>query len=242
LFGTLVHEFTFIPLRYLPVSCPISKMTDPVAQKSGFLKTYMSNHPDTLVAYAKYFGKVTQSISTAEMSAIDSNSMTLTYSVKGTKEKKIVRVPFDPPLSGYEEVKPRLLGMKAEAQEALGMIKTPQITSFRLPAKAAGTPVLYASLLYLTYTDINPSALFVPARAINTWIGGYSTMKLVWQGLVVIHALESLYTLSLCKRHRTGFVVGALYVLSTLVFGFPIWVDLRKRIQDARIESVMKVE
>jgi hypothetical protein len=48
-------------------------MSDPVAQKSGFLKTYMSNHPDTLVAYAKYFGKVTESISTAEMSAIDSN-------------------------------------------------------------------------------------------------------------------------------------------------------------------------
>lgn len=48
--------------------------------------------------------------------------MTLTYSVKGTKEKKIVQVPFDPPLSGYEEVKPRLLGMKAEAQEGLGMV------------------------------------------------------------------------------------------------------------------------
>jgi hypothetical protein len=48
-------------------------MADPVAQKSLFLKTYMSNHPDTLVAYAKYFGKVTASISTAEMSAIDSN-------------------------------------------------------------------------------------------------------------------------------------------------------------------------
>ena len=48
-------------------------MSDPVAQKSGFLKTYMSHHPDTLVAYAKYFGRVTDSITTAEMSAIDSN-------------------------------------------------------------------------------------------------------------------------------------------------------------------------
>jgi hypothetical protein len=48
-------------------------MSDPVAQKSGFLKTYMSNHPDTLVAYAMYFGKVTESIASAEMTAIDSN-------------------------------------------------------------------------------------------------------------------------------------------------------------------------
>jgi hypothetical protein len=33
-----------------------------------------------------------------------------------------------------------------------------------------------------------------------------------------------------------------LYVLNTVIFGFPIWTDLRRRIQDARIESVMKVE
>jgi hypothetical protein len=43
--------------------------------------------------------------------------------MKGTKEKMEVRVPLDPPLLGYEEVKPRLLGMKAEAQEGLGMVR-----------------------------------------------------------------------------------------------------------------------
>lgn len=46
-------------------------MADPVAEKSAFLKMYMSNHPDTLVAYAKYYGKVTEPIKSAEMSAID---------------------------------------------------------------------------------------------------------------------------------------------------------------------------
>lgn len=46
-------------------------MADPVAEKSGFLKMYMSNHPDTLVAYAKYYGKVDEPIKSAEMSAID---------------------------------------------------------------------------------------------------------------------------------------------------------------------------
>ncbi|KIM75211.1 hypothetical protein PILCRDRAFT_98998 [Piloderma croceum F 1598] len=155
----------------------------PVAQKSGFLKTYMSNHPDTLVAYAKYFGKVTDSISSAEMTAIDSNSMTLTYTVKNTKQKKVIQqVPLDPPLAGYEEVKPRLLGMKAEAQEGLGMVTA------------------------------------------------------------VVHILEGLYTLSLCKRHQTGFVVGTVYFLNTVIFGFLTWTDLRRQIQDARIESILKVE
>jgi hypothetical protein len=47
-------------------------MADPVADKSGFLRTYMSNHPDTLVAYAKWQGKVTEEVTKAQMTAINS--------------------------------------------------------------------------------------------------------------------------------------------------------------------------
>ena len=99
----------------------------------------MSNHPDTLVAYAKWYGKVKEAISSAEMTAIDSKvsnlcrstqkmianisnqSMTLTCTLK-SGSKKEVRVAIAPPLSGYEEVKPRLLEMKALSQEGLGMV------------------------------------------------------------------------------------------------------------------------
>lgn len=51
--------------------------------------------------------------------------MTLSYKTKGNAEsdvKKEVRVEFDPPLAGYEEVKPRLMTMTAVAQEELGMV------------------------------------------------------------------------------------------------------------------------
>lgn len=47
--------------------------------------------------------------------------MDLKYTTKGGESKEI-RVVFDPPLAGYEEVKPRLLTMKADAEEALGMV------------------------------------------------------------------------------------------------------------------------
>lgn len=49
--------------------------------------------------------------------------MTLTYQTKGSTETKEVRVVFDPPLAGYEEVKPRLMNMKGEAEEELGMVR-----------------------------------------------------------------------------------------------------------------------
>lgn len=46
-------------------------MSDPVASKSTFLCMYMTNHPDTLVAYVKHFGKVPGHVSSAQMKSID---------------------------------------------------------------------------------------------------------------------------------------------------------------------------
>ena len=47
-------------------------MADPVSDKSGFLCTYMSTHPDTLVAYVKHFGKVDGHVTSAKMRSINS--------------------------------------------------------------------------------------------------------------------------------------------------------------------------
>ena len=41
-----------------------------------------------------------------------------------TGKPQVVRVEFDPPLLGYEEVKPRLLGMKVDADSALGTVRS----------------------------------------------------------------------------------------------------------------------
>ena len=51
------------------------------------------------------------------------NATSLLKSGTGTSKPKVVRVEFDPPLLGYEEVKPRLLGMKVDADEALGTVR-----------------------------------------------------------------------------------------------------------------------
>ena len=116
-------------------------MADPVADKSGFLRTYMSNHPDTLVAYAKFQGKVKEEVTHAQMTAINSkvcalgtfiterlesctkNNQSMTLKCKlNSGAETTVTIPFNPPLSGYDDVKPRLLAMRAEAQQALGMV------------------------------------------------------------------------------------------------------------------------
>jgi hypothetical protein len=126
-------------------------MTDSVAEKSGFLCMYMSNHPDTLVAYAKWFGKVQESVKSAEMTAIDckvcmatcwkgnenthrdSNNQTMTLTcILIDGEKQVVTVAIQPPLKGYKDVKPRLLEMKAMAQQGLGMVRSYLLDLFSL--------------------------------------------------------------------------------------------------------------
>jgi Protein of unknown function (DUF2470) len=59
--------------RYHLQDLTLLNMSDPVAEKSGFLCMYMSGHPDTLVAYAKWYGKVEEPIVGAKMTSIDCN-------------------------------------------------------------------------------------------------------------------------------------------------------------------------
>jgi len=217
-------------------------MSDPVADKSGFLKMYMSNHPDTLVAYAKWYGKVSEPMSAAEMSAIDSKSMTLTCTLKDGAKKE-VRVVLDPPLAGYDDVKPRLLEMKAIAQEGLGMIKSPVLPDFQFPRRVFTTTFLpLCALLYCTFFPKDSAApLFAPAQFLYPYIRGL-ILPASWILVAVLHSIEAAFIASVARKHAGSFSTGAAYVLGTLVFGFPVMMDMRRRIQAARIDSVMKIQ
>jgi len=214
---------------------------DPVAAKSGFLCMYMSNHPDTLVSYAKWYGKVTETLTSARMTAVDSQKMTLTCTFKNGSTREVL-VPFEPPLVHYDELKPRMMEMGAIAQEKLGMTKAPQITSFQLPADAWYSGVIVAALTYFALAPVatNASPLFLPARLVNSMFGPKPFLYTLYSVLVA-HVLEAAYTFTLCRRHRTGFFVGAGYVATTLVFGFHIWKDFNRRVHALRIDSIMKV-
>ncbi|KAF9440435.1 hypothetical protein P691DRAFT_687688, partial [Macrolepiota fuliginosa MF-IS2] len=73
-------------------------------------------------------------------------------------------------------------------------------------------------------------------------IGGPTRLQQYVYIVFGLHVVECLYTFRLCHKHRTGFFLGTLYITSTFLYGFPILVNLRKKIQALRIDSVMKVE
>ena len=130
-----------------------------------------------------------------------SQSMTLLCTLK-SGEKQSIAVTFSPPLAGYDAVKPRLLEMKAIAQENLGMIKAPHITSFEFPTPNYPPLAFVTAVSYLSFFP--ETALAKPA--IN--LLGLSNVQRAFQFTLVSHLLESLYTLYLCRKHKTGFMVG----------------------------------
>ncbi|KAF8603330.1 hypothetical protein BDV93DRAFT_493615 [Ceratobasidium sp. AG-I] len=206
---------------------------DVVGSRSGFLCQYMSNHPDTLVAYVKYFGKVDEEVTSARMTAIDSKSMTLDYVVGG--KTKTSRIDIDPPIETYDEVKPRLIAMREDALEGVGMISRPVVSSYRVPKLAATTAVLLGSLIYTTVAD-TPSI----GSQIRTAVGGTRILKRIWAFVVAVHAGEAVYMAGLCKQHKTGLGLGSLWVFSIALLGFPFFVEFRRIVQQERIASIRK--
>lgn len=87
---------------------------------------------------------------------------------------------------------------------------------------------------------------------IQNWV-----KEIFYTGLF-LHVPEALYMAHLCRKHQMRFGLGVSllhsfyaeelsshqigYVVTTLVFGFTIWVNLKKEIKALRIKSAMKVE
>jgi hypothetical protein len=213
----------------------------------------MKNYPTTLVAYVKYFGNIEDNVTTAEMSSIDLKGMTLVYKLLSSSQSHSIRIPFDPPLSKYDDAKPRLLSMKAQALGVLGTLKAPQLTTFRFPPKAILTPFIFLAYFYLlappppgtTFLSFPASTVdtfFYPAHAFGNFTGFGFAPRTLATILGVIHGAEGLYTLSLCSRFVKGAMVTATYVGCTLLFGVHIWKDLKKRVEEKRIEATTKFE
>ena len=126
-------------------------MADPVADRSGFFCTYMSRHPDMLVAHAKHFGKVDGNVSSAIDSKVRTGGPHHT-----TRGQVVSRLLFSGHGLGVQDqgcvrqsagrarlrggVPPRLLVMRADADEALGTVRDRSPRSlFPLPFSPRGS-------------------------------------------------------------------------------------------------------
>lgn len=237
---------------------------DPVKARSSFLSTYMSQHKDTLIAYVMYYGKsqVHETPVDAKMVGIDQQKMNLAYQLRDSAKWHELTVEFDPPLSGYDAVKPRLLQMKADAEEQLGMAKTPPLTTFALkPSMFNAVPVLLilAALSAAPYEkqtisreSVSP-ALRPYIDTVNTVSHALTSVRqalpftpntsyIVWGTIGVIHVSLALLVVFLSLQRHASLRIGSAWVLSTLLLSYPAVFEFRSHLQAARIQSIHKTQ
>lgn len=226
---------------------------DPVYAKSTFLTSYMSNHADTLVAYichhleqqskhskgSKASSTQAKDVKEPRMLKITSNDMELQYKdAADSLAVKQVTVPFDPPLAGYEEVRPRLLQMKLEAENAIGMAKKPTVAVYRLPSLRNALIVISLLLLWIgCATQENDYGSFGKIRRL---FGGWWTIRATGLVIVVLHSLEAAFQFRSCQRFSMPMQQTLLWTFTTFILGFASLLEFRKVIREARIASVGK--
>lgn len=103
-----------------------------------------------------------------------------------------------------------LYDMKCETYD-LSQAKAPQLSTFHITTRVFHTGVMIAALVYTTFAPLPTSPSYHPAYTIATWVRNAlpdGVLKACWIFMAVVHVLESFYTLSLCRKHRTPFLVG----------------------------------
>ena len=159
-------------------------------------------HQDTLIAYASaQTGQ--KSIKSAKMTAIDCQGFDLSYETDKTGRSETCRVPFDPQLRGYEEVRPRLVQMKEEAFAKTGMDDAVTIDFYRVPPAfgAFGWTPISALMGFLFFTTFSTS---YQAALVRAYTGGWPTLYAAWVFMIGAHTFEDGVENGR-RTHRRGF-------------------------------------
>ena len=94
-----------------------------------------------------------------------------------------------------------------------------------MPSDVVITAGMLTALVYTTFAPTPSSPAYSPiyfaASLIRTYVPDWFIQSM-WGVVVVVHALEGLYTLSLCRKHRTGLILG----VRILIFWLALQVTL----------------
>ena len=95
---------------------------------------------------------------------------------------------------------------------SLFQIKVPKITTFDIPIQAY---FMFLYTTFQTYLYVFGGTPLPYARLANLLISLFGTtpISILFWTVVILHILESLYTIRLCRSHSTGFTVGVSKLL-----------------------------
>ena len=96
---------------------------DPVLRQR-VIEHMNEDHADAVLLYVRALGGIDDATE-ARMATIDLEAMVLEY--RSAARTGTVQVDFDPPLAGFEEVRPRLVALVADARQRIRSREDPNI-------------------------------------------------------------------------------------------------------------------
>ncbi|SNX83100.1 uncharacterized protein MEPE_01806 [Melanopsichium pennsylvanicum] len=218
-------------------------VSDDVAAKAEGIISHMNNdHKDSLAYLATHYGDLLQPLKPNQvlMIAIDKRHLEIVYNNqkgatpgKGMPGSKTVSVPFYPHLSGYSEVRQRLVDLSALSEKVVTSRK-PDII-YKAPKLALNALVLGT----VAYLALRSDALashglvqsLVPEGRLAQWnnlrnntFGGPAKMDAFVKSIVRAHMVEGALMALMCYWKGASRLVAIRWALTTAALGVPSWI------------------
>ncbi|KAJ9478165.1 DUF2470 domain-containing protein [Pseudozyma hubeiensis] len=217
--------------------------TDDVAAKADGIISHMNNdHKDSLAYLATHYDDLASPLKPNQvlMTAIDKKHLEIVYNIqkgatpgKGKPGSKTVSVPFHPYLSGYSEVRQRLVDLSAVSERVITTRK-PDIV-YRTPKLAlygvALLGVAYLALRSDTLASYGIVQSIVPEGRLAQWndlrnntLGGPAKMDKFIKSIVRAHFFEAALMALVCYWKGASKLVAIRWILTTIPLGIPAWI------------------
>jgi hypothetical protein len=212
------------------------------AAKERIIKHMNEDHQRSLSYYLQHYCRLSsRAASKATLSDISLTTLTLLDSYNKTH-----KIPFDPPMTSYAEVRPRVVEMDRESRAALG-ISSISITEYSPPSKPVHITIFalcaLTFVIFTTQQHIQPGT-FVYDRILPWFPGGPKWFLGLSRSLALpvlgIHTGEA-YLLDRKKLRKYGVERGTAlwwkWTLSCFIEGFGCFQRIDEVVKAKEIEA-----
>lgn len=173
------------------------------------------------------------------MTAIDSKHFEIIYTQSGrqpsagSRDTHTIRIGFFPHIRSYSEVRARLVDM-SKLSEGVVTTRKPIIV-YKQPRFALfGAAIIAVAYLALRSNAVPAHGLvqsLVPNDSLARWndlrarVGGRERLDGVMKSIARVHVLECILMGIVCRFKGGGSLTTIKWALTTLIIGFPSWVQ-----------------
>lgn len=197
--------------------------TKPPPSDSYVIRHMNEDHADSLLAYAKHYGKVPHATH-ATLTHINLTSITLNITDADTKQHTVT-IPFTAPLTSTSEYRSALTEMSNRAMEALHISNTTNATYYRRPNIPISTAILIGLTLnyWAAYRQHMPHPMLEPIKEFALKIfQSQGMIQCVFLAAIAAHIFEtSIAYGELNKKGVTDSRVRMIWLIQTFLLGYP---------------------